>query len=616
MSHIKWLIIFTTTFFSAQLFALSDVRLDDVYIYQTSSQSFSELSRLYIKNGKIEQIESIEKNAKPAKKIMSGAKNYVIPGFIDLHVHLGASGSEYGTNYQQLSITQNLNASLYLGVTSVVDLFSSQYIQSQVSSLNSIHTNVYFAGALFTNKGGHGSQFRASAYEISQDSDIEKYWQQHLASNPQVTKAVIESFGGTGSTLTDPQLTEIGQRSHAAGLPYFVHVSTLHDAKRAIKVGADVLAHGVNSQAIDQEFIDLMKRNNVTYVPTLSVYHNHAKEHEFQFMSKQKHLLSIVHPKLSACLFEHIQPPVGWMKKAYQAKDIAADNIMKLKAAGIKIGAGSDAGNPYVMHGLGLHHELQALKEAGLSNADVIDSATVVAQIALGQPKTGEISVGFDADMVVMAQNPLNNLNALSQIKQVIKKGVVVNRKRLLQNNLAQAPLGRDCSKPLVGLSVNHPVIDDFYVDNQWQVMTDTIQQGNSQANTYIENKQRVIEVTLGQGATWGNWAGAQLVFTEQANLSHWQGIEVTFTASQGPLFMALYDARVQDWDHFQTMLMATGQQQKIKIPFTQLKQFGFGKPFSWQGKSISGVNFLWRSQANAVVQPTKKISISKLVYY
>ncbi|TMN46221.1 amidohydrolase, partial [Pseudoalteromonas piscicida] len=126
--------------------------------------------------------------------------------------------------------------------------------------------------------GGHGTQFGGHAYEIAKDEDIAALWKKHISTNPHVTKAVIETFGGVGKSLTDSQLSELGKRSKAANLPYFLHVSTLNDAKRAIKAGATALAHGINSEAIDDEFITLMKQHNVTYIPTLAVYHNHSDE--------------------------------------------------------------------------------------------------------------------------------------------------------------------------------------------------------------------------------------------------------------------------------------------------------------------------------------------------
>ncbi|XQF91410.1 hypothetical protein ACOBV8_20980 (plasmid) [Pseudoalteromonas espejiana] len=165
-------------------------------------------------------------------------------------------------------------------------------------------------------------QFGGQAYEIAKDEDIEALWQKHISTNPHVTKAVIETFGGVGKSLTDSQLSELGKRSKAANLPYFAHVSTLNDGKRAIKAGATALAHGINSEAIDDEFITLMKKHNVTYIPTLAVYHNHSDEkHNHTVLTKR--VAKPFPKKLQGCLFENQRRLQNGKKCAWEERKTA-----------------------------------------------------------------------------------------------------------------------------------------------------------------------------------------------------------------------------------------------------------------------------------------------------
>ena len=233
---------------------------------------------------------------------------------------------------------------------------------------------------LFTNKGGHGTQFGSEALEISSDEDIPQLWAKHMQMKPFVTKAVIESFGGHGTTLTDSQLKALGDRSKAAGLPYFVHVSTLEDGKRAIRAGATALAHGISSEAIDDEFIQLMKANNVAYIPTLAVMLNHSGEKESQAVSRETQLLEVAPEKLKRCLFTNVPTPSKWLNDIWNKRHHAFDNIKKLHQAGVSIGTGSDAGNPYTLHGTGLHNEFLLLSEAGLSNQEIMDKVRIAYQ--------------------------------------------------------------------------------------------------------------------------------------------------------------------------------------------------------------------------------------------
>ena len=310
------------TFFNSINVQAIDLRIDNIRLYQAEQSTFSLPSTMYIESGKIIRISTGKDKKVPADTIIDAHNNFALPGLIDLHVHLGASGSNYGKEFQYLPVASHFNSNLYLGVTSIVDLFSFDTTLNEASQLiaNQTSPNLFYAGVLFTNPGGHGTQFGGSALEVTSFEAIDDLWQQHMARKPHLTKAVIETFGGHGASLTDKQLTEIGRRSKAAELPYFVHVSTLEDGKRAIKAGATALAHGINSESVDDEFIALMVKNKVAYIPTLAVYYNHSAEYEHQQVSGNTTLLATVPDILQHCLFDKVPAPSKWKDIAWQKK--------------------------------------------------------------------------------------------------------------------------------------------------------------------------------------------------------------------------------------------------------------------------------------------------------
>jgi hypothetical protein len=103
-----------------------------------------------------------------------------------------------------------------------------------------------------------------------------------------------------------------------------------------------------------------------------------------------------------------------------------------LQRNGVPIMAGTDAmGLPLVAPGSSLHRELQLLAASGLSPYEVIPSATVVPAAFLSKSgEFGTIAVGQRADMLLVAANPLENLEALKRPMGVIVRGV-----RLLWND-------------------------------------------------------------------------------------------------------------------------------------------------------------------------------------
>lgn len=595
-----------------------DLRVDNVRLYQHDSQGFSAPSSLYIDDGKIVNITKGPSAKQQADKTFNANNQFALPGLIDLHVHLGSSGSNF-TEFQYLPVKSHFNANLYLGVTNIVDLFSFQQTLDEAAKLKATQTtpNLFYAGTLFTNPGGHGTQFGGSVYEISNDSDIDALWQKHMATNPHLTKAVIETFGGKGNSLTDSQLAELGKRSKAAGLPYFIHVSTLADGKRAIKAGATAIAHGINSEAIDDEFIALMKQNKVTYIPTLAVYYNHSDEKHNHALSSQTELLKPVPNKLQGCLFEKVPEPSKWKEHSWQTRSIAYANIQQLQQAGVVIGTGSDAGNPYTLHGLGLHNEIDALKTAGLTNAQIIDAATINGAHAINQSNNiGQLAIGFEASFILLEQNPIEDINAIHSISQVYKSGEQVNREKLLSENAKIEPQGPACNQTAQSTKAQQS-IDDFNGQSPWQGLTDAVMGGQSSVELTSNTRSVTINTAVAKPTNFGAWAGAEIKYAQPVNASEFKGVRITYKGSTVPFALAIYHSDVKDWDNFSVLAKPSEQWRTIDIPFTEFKQFGFGNTVTWSAQKITGFNVMWRKMpgaAEGVLSNT--VEIKEFSYY
>ncbi|WP_448564600.1 CIA30 family protein [Thalassotalea ganghwensis] len=595
-----------------------DLRIDNLKVYQPTTQKFSPPSTVYVNNGKIIAVTASKSQYQHANKIIDAQNQYALFGLTDLHVHLGASGSNY-SEYQYLPVEAHFNANLYLGVTSVVDLFTfKQTIDSaKQAATEQITPDFYYAGALFTNPGGHGTQFGGQVNIIEKDADIETLWKNHLAKNPHVTKAVIESFGNQGKTLTDKQLSRLGELSNQAGLPFFVHISTLEDGKRAIKAGATVLAHGVNSEAIDDEFIELMKQYDVAYIPTLSVYYNNGLEKDEKYLSHQKKLLPIVHQNLQNCLFKNVPSPSKWQQSTWQSRYFAYQNLIQLQKAGVVIGTGSDAGNPYTLHGLGLHNELDALAIAGLSNGEIINASTINAATILGREKNyGKIAPGYKANFLVIAENPLEDISALHNISMVIKDGQPLNREALATANQKIEPLGKPCHKKVPSKQAKQ-VIDDLNTELNWQTLSDNIMGGQSQATITLHDNILKISTSLGKAMNFGAWAGAELKFNHTIDASHYNGIEITYRGSQTPFVFSVYHQQVKDWDHFATPLPSSSEWKTVKVAFEQLKQYGYGSPVNWSASQLDGVSLMWRKMPGTEqLSDQNELEVSAIRYF
>ncbi|MCB1718457.1 MAG: amidohydrolase family protein, partial [Candidatus Competibacteraceae bacterium] len=98
--------------------------------------------------------------------------------------------------------------------------------------------------------------------------------------------------------------------------------------------------------------------------------------------------------------------------------------VRELDMQGIKLLVGSDAGTLYMPPGPSTHREMALMTQAGLSAITVLQAATINAAETLGKgSQYGSVEVGKIADLVVVAENPLDDLTALRQPQAVIKAG-------------------------------------------------------------------------------------------------------------------------------------------------------------------------------------------------
>jgi imidazolonepropionase-like amidohydrolase len=117
------------------------------------------------------------------------------------------------------------------------------------------------------------------------------------------------------------------------------------------------------------------------------------------------------------------------MKNMFVHQDsVRMVNLKKMIDGGITIVAGTDAGNIGTQHASSLFDELKAMKESGLSNWQIIQSATINPTKILDKQKSlGSIAVGKKADLVLLNANPVEDLDNITNINLVINKGKVID---------------------------------------------------------------------------------------------------------------------------------------------------------------------------------------------
>jgi imidazolonepropionase-like amidohydrolase/ABC-type multidrug transport system permease subunit len=417
---------------------------------------------ILVRNGKIEEVyEGVVPDAKTLNAdTVEAAGKTVLPGLIDLHVHLAASGGIYATlkDYQLDKVLPlDLAAYLYSGITAVrsvgdpVD--SVLKARTLMASGERLGAELFLCGPLFTTEGGHGTEYFKWLPEMNrvmaerqfvrtpataQDARAHVVELKHLGVD--AIKGVLEAgwAGNLFNRMDLAVLQAIAEESRGQGLPFTVHTGDSRDVADALSAGATGIEHGSFRDQIPDALFAEMVRQGVTYDPTLSVV-----EALSQFLAGHtelldRSLLQQVGPQdlIDGTKTAATSPKYASMRQQFKSfpwsLERAKDNLLRAWRAGVLLVTGTDAGNFMVFHGPTVHRELQLWKQAGIPPQVALQAATYNAARALrAEDRIGSIRKGLDADLLLVDGNPLQEIEATERISLVIFKGERVDRSEL-----------------------------------------------------------------------------------------------------------------------------------------------------------------------------------------
>jgi len=421
-----------------------------------------ESGAILIRGGKIAEVyEGEGPDPRIAKAtLIEAAGKTVLPGLIDVHVHLVATGGLYAdmSHYDpEPHMLRDLAAYLYSGVTAVrsvgdpLDLVLK--VRSSVNNGEKLGSEVFTCEPLFTVQGGHGTEYfkdmpanirqqaEAQFTRIPASADEARRQVDELKnSGVDCIKAILEAGAGSRvfNRLDSAIFRAVAEESHAQGLPFAVHTGDIRDVVDAVTAGADSIEHGSFREAIPDLLFQQMVSKKTFYDPTLSI-----GEAFKDFAAGKTDLLkrSLVQQVGPADLIESTEKAMASAdtEKAREriaqfplSLDIGTHNLLRAYKDGVTLVTGSDAGNYLIFHGPTVQHELALWVHAGIPPAVALQAATYnAARLLRAENHIGSIHVGNDADLLLVDGNPLEDISAVERISIVIFKGEQLDRSDL-----------------------------------------------------------------------------------------------------------------------------------------------------------------------------------------
>lgn len=393
--------------------------------------------------GVIHKIENKSEIEIPSNyEIVDIANKYVMPGLINAHVHLFSKGkplkiakndkqqkivfkvlkTKLGENFLKRRMKSNVIDTLNSGVTTIRCvgdfLYKDVEIREDINSNKYLGPNLIVSGYMLSVTGGHGAPYLS----LVSDSPWEgrKSVRTNLKNGVDFIKICVtggvtdgKAVGQAGRLeMTEEEVSAICDEAHKNGLLVAAHVESKEGLRIALKGRVDTIEHGGE---MDDEIIGLFKDNP-------------------KALRGYSALITTLHASIPMSILDEKITKIDEVTK--QNSLIVCDEMLKCAKQAfendIKVGLGTDASMPYVTH-YNTWRELEYLiRYIGITPKQAIYHATKSNAEILGIDNyTGSIDIGKNADLVVLDENPLKNIRALSKPSMVVIRGNVINNPRV-----------------------------------------------------------------------------------------------------------------------------------------------------------------------------------------
>jgi imidazolonepropionase-like amidohydrolase len=427
-----------------------------------------------IQNDRIVAIGAAKKLKQPADAtIVDGSGKFLMPGLTDAHIHFFQSGGLYtrpdalnlGSVYpyekDQQWIKDNLsdNMARYLacGITTVIDVggpFSNYAIRSTLKNDSKSPTAFVTGPLISTYLPQNLDKKDPPIVKISSPEEARALVQKQLPFKPDFIKIWYIVLPNQSAASTLPIIQATIDESHKNGLKVAVHATEYETARLAVTAGADILVHSVDDKVLDKELLQLLTSKKTAYIPTMIVAQNYARTFTQQF-NFTAHDFKYGNPFMLGTLqdVKHLGNKLPFNYKAIRSRFLVpskedstiATNIKLAQQAGVLVVAGTDAGNIGTLHGSSFQDELLAMQKAGLSNKEILQSATINAAVGFGKDSIlGSVEKGKMADLLLLDKDPLQDIDIPANLNTVFRRGVMIKPAELIKTTpemLAQQQL-------------------------------------------------------------------------------------------------------------------------------------------------------------------------------
>ncbi|MGB0165897.1 MAG: amidohydrolase family protein [Luteibaculum sp.] len=395
------------------------------HLINPEKEEILEQMTIVVEKGHVSEIIKGYLSPNEDDKVVNLREKYVLPGLIDMHVHLEHESNpnsyleEFKLNEADIAFRSAVYAkkTLMAGFTTVRDLGGSGVNTALSKAIDQglvMGPRVYSAGKAIASTGGHADPTNGYRKDLmgvpgpdqgvaNGPDDCREAVRQRYKNGANCIK--ITATGGVLSVAknsSNPQFTleeiqAICETAKDYGFHVAAHAHGDEGMYRAVQGGVKTIEHGT---LMSEKTMDLMKLKNAYLVPTITA----GKE------VTEKAEVDGYYPEVVVPKAKEIGPQIqGTFGKAYKR--------------GVPIAFGTDAGVfPHGENG----KEFFYMVEAGMPAMQALKAATYTNSQVLENNKIGRIKPGAFADIIAVSKNPLENIRTMESVDFVMKGGEIV----------------------------------------------------------------------------------------------------------------------------------------------------------------------------------------------
>ena len=385
-----------------------DIVFKNVNIISMENDEVLENQNIAISNGKIVAIENAKKSKLKAEKTIDLKGKYIMPSLADAHVHLPETEEELQSMF-------DLN--LINGVTKLRSMrgdWKHKEWQNKYNVINSIYPKLYLSAPPIS---------RNLETSTEQLEEFVKAVKEHNYGFIKILSIKNQEFFTQLDSLCKKYEVSLGGHFPRLAMGNALKEDVFFNSNYK---SIEHLGGLVGEPNLFESRIQAIKKNNIYICPTLLWYSIGSGQYSYEALQKLPGMEYVSKETMQ----EWIEKTKVYREKlgeqaykdevAKELKDLEEKYqvIARLQKEGIKMLLSPDASSKYMMTGCNMINEMELLKNANLSNFEILQMATVNFA-TFHKEYNGVIKVDKPADFIILDQNPLEDLQTLKNIKGV-----------------------------------------------------------------------------------------------------------------------------------------------------------------------------------------------------